>query len=117
MFDDEAVDNEAVDDTTVVTESDDHALADIDQLLPRAGITPPADSTSTSASPPAAVSTPVVLPPSQLLTTTAEMLSQQLATIDPQTANGPRGLKKIKLKISSPDGTSVEMIAEWNDDE
>lgn len=122
VFDDEAVDNEADDDTTVMTEADDDALADIDQLLLRAGITPPADSTSTSTNPPAtistpAVATPAVLPPSQLLTRTAEMLSQQLATIDPQTANGPRGLKKIQVKISSPDGTSVEMIAEWNDDE
>ncbi len=101
----------------------DDALADIDQLLLRAGISLPGDTVTIAPAEPApdgaesAVSTALALPTSELLTTTADRLANQLAAVDPHAAGTARTLKKIKLKISSLDGTSVEMTAEWSDDE
>ncbi len=111
-------------DTSPASAPDDDALADIDQLLLRAGITPPIDPALVPADPaPATTRSSMAvapaaapLPPSDLITAAAERLSEQLAIVNPTTGR-PHTLKKIQLKVSSPDGTSVEMIAEWNDDE
>ncbi len=113
------------------SQSSDDALADIDQLLLRAGVSLPVEVASVPPAVTAAVvaaettpdpisatgSTALALPTSELLLETADRLAEQLAAVEPHVNGTARTLHKLKLKINSPDGGSVEMTAEWSGDE
>ncbi|WP_420452482.1 hypothetical protein [Ilumatobacter sp.] len=109
----------------------DHRTADTTTATPCADPTPatpaadvaggsvdpePPHGADAAPTPPAATTLPAPATPSpELLRSAAEAVVEQLASID--SAHGSRSLRRMKVKITSPDGTEVTMSAEWDDDE